>query len=187
VIGAAILSLSTGCGHAQEEVMLRRLFFVIPDAAGTAPIVTDLESIGVDLGHMHALTTGQIPAGLPPATDRQRRDVIWRVEQIFWIGLLVIFALALVGQFAAWRAGSLPWVLTTAVVMGASVAAGVWFAQRVPDTHLDEFRGALEHGEVLLMVDVPRQRVAEIEEQMRRRHPEATVGGVGWTLGILGV
>jgi hypothetical protein len=167
--------------------MLRRLFFVIPDAARTTPIITDLESIGVDQGHMHALTAGPVPAGLPPATDCQRHDVIWRVEQIFWVGLQVIFALALVGQLAAWRAGSLSWVLTTAVVMVTSVAAGVWFALRMPDTHLDEFRGALAHGEVLLMVDVPRQRVAEIEEQIRRRHPEATVGGVGWTLGILGV
>jgi hypothetical protein len=167
--------------------MLRRLFFVIPDAVSTAPIITDLESLGMDQGHIHALTTGQIPAGLPPATDCQRHDVIWRVEQIFWVGLLVLFALALVGQFAAWRAGSLPWVLTTAVVMGASVATGVWFAVRVPDTHLNEFRGALAHGEVLLMVDVPRQRVAEIEERIRRHHPQATIGGVGWTLGILGV
>jgi len=55
----------------------------------------------------------------------------------------------------------------------------------VPDTHLDEFRGALSHSEVLLMVDVPRQRVAEIEEIVRQQHPEATLGGAGWTIEAL--
>lgn len=37
------------------------------------------------------------------------------------------------------------------------------------------------------MVDVPKQRVAEIEELMYRRHPEATAGGTGWTIEALGI
>ena len=38
------------------------------------------------------------------------------------------------------------------------------------------------HGEVLLMVDVPKRRVFEVEELVHRHYPDATVGGVGWTL-----
>lgn len=55
-------------------------------------------------------------------------------------------------------------------------------SRRVPDTHLDEFRGALSHSEVLLMVDVPKPRVAEIEKLVGRRHPETIPGGTSWTL-----
>jgi hypothetical protein len=69
--------------------------------------------------------------------------------------------------------------------MTLTLVAGALFALHVPDTHLDEFRGALSHSEILLMVDVPRQRVAEIEEMVRRRHPEAIPGGIGWTIEAL--
>jgi hypothetical protein len=53
--------------------------------------------------------------------------------------------------------------------------------------HLGEFRDALAHGEVLLMVDVPRGRVSEVEDRVHRHHPEATVGGVGWSADMLRV
>ena len=46
--------------------------------------------------------------------------------------------------------------------------------------HLDEFRDAMAHGEILLMVDVPEQQVADIENLVHHHHPEATVGGVSW-------
>jgi len=39
------------------------------------------------------------------------------------------------------------------------------------------------HGEVVLMVDVPRERVHEIEHRVSPWHREAGLGGVGWTVG----
>lgn len=55
-----------------------------------------------------------------------------------------------------------------------------------PDVHLTEFTDALAHGEVLLMVDVPGSRVAEVEDFIHQRYPESVVGGVGWTLDAFG-
>lgn len=57
----------------------------------------------------------------------------------------------------------------------------------MPTTHLDEFHEALRHGELLLMVDVSRDCVEDVEELMRRRHPEAVNGGSGWTPDAFGV
>ena len=37
------------------------------------------------------------------------------------------------------------------------------------------------------MVDVPKWRVAEVEEIVYRRHPEVTAGGTGWTIHALGI
>jgi|GEM_PF-3763302 len=38
----------------------------------------------------------------------------------------------------------------------------------------------MAHGEILLMVDVPETRVADIEGRVHRHHPEVAVGGIGW-------
>ena len=63
------------------------------------------------------------------------------------------------------------------VIMAANFLIGARFAH-LPNTHLDEFRDALAHGETLLMVDVVEDRVAELEKRVHQHHPEATVGGV---------
>ena len=53
--------------------------------------------------------------------------------------------------------------------------------------HLDAFHAALQHGELLLVVDVSRDCVEDVEELMRRRHPEAVTGGSAWTPDAFGV
>ena len=65
--------------------------------------------------------------------------------------------------------------------------AGQHFVARIPDVHLTEFTDALAHGEILLMVDVPLYRVAEIETFVHQQHPEATVAGTSWTMDAFGI
>jgi hypothetical protein len=72
-------------------------------------------------------------------------------------------------------------------IMLVAFLAGLGFTSRVPNVHLGEFRDALRHAEILLMVDVPVQQVARVEDRVHRRHPEAAVGGVGWSLADLPV
>ena len=72
-------------------------------------------------------------------------------------------------------------------VLLATFIGGALFAYQVPDAHLDEFRGALAHGDIILLVDVPRARHGEIEELMRLRHPEAVPGGSSWTIDGIGI
>lgn len=167
-------------------MFFRRLYFVIPDEPQATQVVNDLETAGVGRQHMHAIAgRGATLTRLPPATERQRRDAGWRLERIAWTGDLMLFFLGLIGLIASLVWASLAGSLLFVVLMALTLIAGVLFALRVPDTHLDEFRGALSHSEILLMVDVPRQRVAEIEEMIRRRHPEAIPGGTGWTIEAL--
>ncbi len=167
-------------------MFFRRLYFVIPDEPQAAQVVNDLETAGVGRQHMHAIAgRGATLTRLPLATERQRQDAGSRLERIAWTGDLMLFFLGLIGLIASLVWASLAGSLLSVVLMALTLIAGVLFAVRVPDTHLDEFRGALSHSEVLLMVDVPRQRVAEIEEMVRRRHPEAIPGGTGWTIEAL--
>ena len=169
-------------------MFLRRLYFVIPDEPQAAQLVNDLETAGAGYQHMHAIAgRGATLARLPPATERQRQDAGSRLERIAWTGDLMLFLLGLIGLIASLVWASPTGSLLSIALMALTLIAGALFALRVPDTHLDEFRGALSHSEILLMVDVPRQRVAEIEEIVRRRHPEATPGGTGWTIEALGI
>jgi hypothetical protein len=83
--------------------------------------------------------------------------------------------------------GSVAGIALAAAVMIASFTIGALFALRMPTVHLDEFHEALRHGELLLMVDVSRDCVEDIEELMRHRHPEAVTGSSGWTPDAFGV
>jgi hypothetical protein len=166
----------------EEAAMKRRLFFVMPDADHALTVIGELERTGIDRTHVHALTGPGVNAeALPKATEQQQRDGAWRLERLLWNANLWIFAAAVVGCIASvYYEFTFGIVLSVTVMLGA-LATGAWAAIQVPDTHLDEFREALKHGEVLLMVDVPRGRMNEIEELVARRHPEAVAGGSSWS------
>lgn len=168
--------------------MLRRLHFVVPDESHALQIMADLNAIGIGREHVHAIPgKGVHLMQLPLATERQQHDAGGRLERIVWNANLGLFWVALVGLLAAVYFNLLAGALAAVAVMVATFFGGAWFAVRVPDVHLDEFRGMLSHGEILLMVDVPKAKVFEVEEAVERRHPEAVPGGTGWTIGRLGV
>jgi len=168
--------------------MKRRLYFLFSDTGQARTAVADLDGLGVDAGHMHVLARpGTDLSGLPPATERQRRDILKRLEQTLWGGNLVLFGAAFAGLVLAVVFGSVIGMVLAVAVMITSFVSGALFALRMPMVHLDEFHEALRHGELLLMVDVSRDRVEDVEERMRRRHPEAVTGGSGWTPDAFGV
>lgn len=161
--------------------MNRRLYFLIPDRAHALAVVEDLVANDIDIAHMHAIGDRRTRLdGLPNASARQRRNSASRVEKILWNCNLASFGLALVATLIMPIFTGLSWWLTLPIgIMAANFLAGLHFTG-IPNTHLGEFRDALAHGEILLMVDVPEARVAEVENKMHNHHPEATVGGIGW-------
>jgi hypothetical protein len=168
--------------------MNRRLYFLLPDRSHALSVVDELNSSGVSSEHIHALSDGLTRIdGLPTSTPRQARDTASRLEKILWNANLISFVLALCIFIAlvltmnwGW------WLVVPVVIMMTNFFAGLRFTS-VPNTHLGEFQDALAHGEILLMVDVPETQVAEVEKQVHHRHPEATVGGVGWGTTALGL
>ncbi len=168
--------------------MHRRLYFIFSDKQQAQQALTDLTQAGVDQGHIHALAREGVDLGtLPQATGPQRRDLALRLENIVWRGNLVLFALALLTLLAGIFSGISALSLLGMAVMLATFIGGALFAYQVPDAHLDEFRGALAHGDIVLLVDVPHRRHGEIEELMRQRHPEAVPGGSSWTIDGIGI
>ena len=68
----------------------------------------------------------------------------------------------------------------------ASAGFGAWTATMIgvgiPNTRLRRFEKAIEDGELLMMVDVPKGRVEEIEELIKSHHPEADIEGTDPTI-----
>ena len=164
--------------------MNRRLYFLLPDRDHALSLVNELALNGVGDENMHALADQRIRLDeLPNATSRQKHDTARRVETILWNANLALFTLAFGGFITLLiLVGLSGWLLLCIAIMVATFLAGLSFT-RTPNTHLDEFRDALAHGEILLMVDTPASRVADIEDRVHRHHPEAAIGGVGWGTG----
>jgi hypothetical protein len=166
----------------------RRLYFLFPDTAHARQASQELTGAGVASERIHAVAReGTDLSSLPPATQRQLKNAASRIEAVAWNSNLALFALAGVALLASVALGAFWPGLIAFAVMCASFLGGAWFAVRVPDVHLQAFRDALAHGEIVLMVDVAPKRVAEIEDLVHRRHPEAGVGGVGWSIEGLGI
>ncbi len=167
--------------------MLRRLYFLFPYVSQASRVVGELQDLGLDREHLHAVAREGVNLGdLPSAGHAQRRDLVRTVENAVWRGNLAVFAAAFAGLLAALAAGSAGWALVAAGVVVTSFVLGLLFTY-VPNAHLSELREAIAHGEILLLVDVPLSRVKEVEDLVHKHHPEATVGGVGWTLDAFGM
>jgi hypothetical protein len=68
------------------------------------------------------------------------------------------------------------------VIAIVGAAFGAWSSSLIgistPSQRLARFQPAIEQGQILLMTDVPRARVDEIEARLQARHPEAHLEGV---------
>jgi hypothetical protein len=168
--------------------MNRRLYFLFPDRVHALSAVNELAASGVPENDMHALADKDVPLdGLPNATSRQKHDAARRLEKLLWSANLALFCLAFGSCITLLILSGLSlWVLVCIGLMVVTFLAGLRFTH-VPNTHLDEFQDALAHGEILLMVDTPESRLADIEDRIHRHHPEAAIGGVGWGTGAFGL
>ncbi|MCK7580197.1 MAG: hypothetical protein MZV65_34070 [Chromatiales bacterium] len=169
--------------------MKRRLYFLFPDAAAARrrfPISAPTALID---DRIHTIAhDGVDVSGLPPATARQRRDTLSRLERGLWSCNLAVFALALAtmtagcgvrqrARLGAGAGGHAAQRRRRCLVRAAHCQACIWTRSARRS----------RHGEILLMVDVSRACVESIEELMRRVHPAAVPGGSSWTPNAFGV
>jgi hypothetical protein len=66
--------------------------------------------------------------------------------------------------------------------MLACFMSGCIFTIAVPNTHFVEVESSTGHGEILLVINTHRNNVHAVENIIQRRHPEAIIGGAGWTI-----
>lgn len=167
--------------------MKRRLYFLFPDSGHARTVVNELEAHGIQHKFIHAIAgRGGDLSGLPAASRSQQHDLGARVESFLWGSNLALFfaalfvTLVIVLLQVEWY-----WLLLPIGLMLVSFLMGLKFVTRIPNVHLAEFQDAMQHREILLMIDVAAGQVANVEELVHRHHPEAVVGGVGWNVDAL--
>jgi len=161
---------------------MRRLYFLLPDVEVCKVVVAELEEKGVPERHLHAVARlEQRLEGIPEAGVMQKTELKRGLEWGILLG-------GVAGLLGGWLTITFPppgvqvgvgaLLLTAALgmVFGALVVALLSSQQH--NRVLDKFERAIETGEILLMVDVPRQRVKEIKALILEHHPGAEIGVV---------
>lgn len=160
---------------------MRRLYFLLPDLASAHRVVDALLLKRVEERNIHLLAKRGTPLeDLPAASVAQRSDLIPALERGVAVG-------GATGALAGLVAVAVPpagLVLGGGAVLGLAVAGagfGAWASTLMgistPNSQIKQFEAAIERGEILAMVDIPKARVAEIEELLREHHPEVEIGG----------
>lgn len=166
--------------------MRRRLYVVLPDLASAIQTANDLLLAHIEDRHMHFLAKrGMSLGGLHEASYLQKSDVRHALFLGAGLGALGGMLLGIYLKLTP-IAGITFDVGTFLLTTIGGTAFGAWASTLIglstPNHKLKPFENEIEAGKILLMVDVPAGRVAEIEELIRRRHPEAFDHGVDPTM-----
>ena len=171
----------------QERLsLMERLYCLVPSVDVAEKIVSELLASHIEEHHIHVLAKEGVPLGeLPPAKLAQRSDVVTALERGIEVG-------GLTGVLAGLVAVTFPpagLVLGGGMVLASGLAgAGMGALMStmvgvdVPDRRIKQFEEALQNGELLLMVDTPKDRLDEIRETIKRHHRSAHIEGIEPTI-----
>jgi hypothetical protein len=161
--------------------MRRRLYFVLPDVESAKRTADDLLLARVEDRHMRFLARRGIELDpLHEAGYLDKTDMVHGAAVGLALGG-IIGALAGAMVVAYPPEGMSPKLVAVLIGMLAGAPLGAWMASMagaaVPNSRLKQFHADIEAGRVLMMVDVPLRRVAEITELVVSHHPEAVPRG----------
>jgi hypothetical protein len=162
--------------------MRRRIYWLLPDLPSARRAMDDLLLARIDEGHIHFVAAdGTDMSGLHAANVFQTSDLIPAAQYGLVIGGAVG---ALAGVAAAMYpiVGDQPQWGVVGVLAIVGGVFGAWASSMMgssaPNRRLKRFEKAIEQGQILLMADVPRSRLEEVEEMLQQRHPEGHFEGV---------
>lgn len=159
---------------------MRRLYFLLPETKIARRVTEELQEAGIVRHHIHAIAgISQDIEDLPDANIWQKSELAHGIEHGIGLG----GAAGLLGGLLAVTFPPAGLVLGGgAVVASALVGAGFGgVVSGLMKTHehnhdLDRFQRAIERGEILLLVDIPKRREEEIKELIRGHHPAVQIG-----------
>lgn len=165
---------------------MKRLYFLLPDTNSARSVVEDLLLRRVAEQQIHLVARSGTPLeDLPEANLAQKTDLIPSIERGVAIG-------GATGAIAGLVAIAIPptgLVLGGGAILAMAVAGagfGAWassmFGISIPNSQIEQFEEAIERGEILMMVDVSKDRQREITEMVQTHHPEAQVHGTEPTI-----
>ena len=160
---------------------MRRLYFLLPDIKSARGVVDDLLLARVEERHMHLIAKeGASLEELPEASFLQKSDFVPALER----GLAAGGATGVLAGVVAVTFPPAGLILGGGAVLAIALAGagvGAWLSSMigidVANTRIREFEDGIEKGEILMMADVRKDRIEEIEALVRKHHPEADIEG----------
>lgn len=161
---------------------MRRLYFLLPDAQCAAAVTERLLVARIPERSIHVIAAHDqvlVDHHLPRATLLQETDVIPAVERGIAVGgitgvLAGVAAIALPGVGLGLGAGAV--LLTGLAGAGFGAAVAPMLGISVPNSQIEKFRTAIEQGQLLMMVDVDKDREAEIRALVAAICPQVEIG-----------
>jgi hypothetical protein len=165
---------------------MRRIYFLVLDVPTGKRIVNELLLARIEERHLHVLAKrGTALEDLPEASLLQKSDFVPAVQR----GLAMGGATGMLAGLVALALPVTPFVIAGGVLLASSLAGagvGAWLGgmvgMNIGNTRLTQFADAIERGALLVMADVPRDRVEEIEARVRIHLPAVEIHGTEPTI-----
>lgn len=162
--------------------MRRRLYFLLPTIKEARSTMRHLLLARIEERHIHVLTKdGTDTKDLPEATLGQKSDFYHAMA----LGIIVGGFTGILGGLTVYYIQPEGINVTLGgVALFALLGSifGIWVSgligTDVPNSQLARFQRPISRGKVLMMIDVPRAREAEIKQLMHKQHPRANDSGM---------
>lgn len=160
---------------------LRRLYFLVPDVPTAKKVVDELLLAHVEWKHIHLLARQGTPLeALPEASLAQKSDLVPALQRGVGAGaatglLAGLAAMAFPPAGLTIAGGAIAAIALAGAGFGALLSSMV--GAGLPSSRLKRFEEAVAEGQLLMMVDLPLQRVEEIEALVRSHHADARIEG----------
>ncbi len=159
---------------------MRRIYFLAPNIEITHKIVEELQSEGIADHHIHILAKRDTPLeGLHEAGVSIKTDFIPAVERGMALGGTTGLLAGLIGlRFAGFVIAGGP--ILGIILAGATIGslAGGLAGMNSGNSRLKKFEEAIERGELLVLVDIPKEKIETITQLITKHHPEAEFEGL---------
>ena len=168
---------------------MKRIYFLLPTVQSAASIVAELVDNGVPEKHIHLIANENTSLeDLPEATLLQKSDFIPAVERGIPIGgttglLAGLVAMTIPGFGAIVSGGAL--IAVTLAGAGVGTLLSSMVALEIPNSRHKAYQDAIDKGEILMLIDTPKDQVGHMTELVIRHHAEAELEGIEPRLPLL--
>ncbi|WP_321940294.1 DUF1269 domain-containing protein [Paraburkholderia sp. J8-2] len=158
---------------------MRRVYFLLPTPQRARRIVGELLMQRIEWRHMHVIANENVSIdGLPQASLAQRSDLLVSLARGTAVGcatglLVALIAFVVPPEDLRIASGTVVILALSGTGFGAWVAAMI--GVDMPNSRLKRFEAGILRGELLIMIDVPKERVAEIEHVITLHNAQAHV------------
>ncbi|HEY8158051.1 MAG TPA: DUF1269 domain-containing protein [Methylobacter sp.] len=159
---------------------MRRIYFLAPNIETTHEIVDELRAEGIEDRHIHILAKRDTPLeDMPEASEFQKNDFTPAVERGAALGAASGLLAGLVGLRLAGfviAGGTVLGILVYGATIGAMISALAGL--QAGNSKVKNYEEAIDRGEVLVMVDIPKERIDATSKLIVKHHPAAQFEGI---------